>query len=283
MARPASWIATRPDAGLEQAADVLARLWGITGSLEDLPSERDRNILARPADDGAPVVLKISNLAEDPAFLECQTQAMARLAAAGVPVARSVPALDGRTLVDLGAPGPPWARVLTYLPGRPLATVEAPSDALLADLGATMGRSAAALAGFEHPAARRDFQWDVQRARDVIAGSLGEVDGADRRARLAAVLAALDDRLVPALPGLRRSVIHNDANDHNVLVDESAGRVVGLLDFGDMVHSVMAHEAAVATTYAMFHRADPISVIGPLVGAFDRACRLTGPRARRAA
>ena len=62
-------------------------------------------------------MLKIANLAEDPAFLECQALAMDRLAAAGVPVARSVPALDGRTLVDLGAPGPPWARVLTFLPG----------------------------------------------------------------------------------------------------------------------------------------------------------------------
>ena len=274
MARPGSWIATRPDAGLDQAAELLARLWGIRGDLEDLPSERDRNVLVRPEDGGAPVVLKISNLAEDPAFLACQGEAMARLAAAGLPVARSVPALDGRTLVDLGAPGPPWARVLTYLPGRPLATVGAPSDTLLADLGATMGRSATALLGFEHTAARRAFQWDVQRARDVIAGALPVIDDADRRARLGRMLALLDERLVPALPTLRTSVIHNDANDHNVLVDEARERVIGLLDFGDLIHSVTAHEAAVAMAYAMFHRADPTSVIGPLIAAFDGACPL---------
>jgi Ser/Thr protein kinase RdoA (MazF antagonist) len=271
MARPDSWIATRPDAGLELAAEALARSWGIHGVLEDLPSERDRNILVRP-DDGSPsLVLKIANLVEDPAFLVCQELAMTRLAATGVPVARPVPALDGRTLVDLGAPGPPWARVVTYLPGRPLASVEDPSDALLADLGDTMARAVGALSGFEHPATHRDLQWDVRRARAIIANALNEIADPDRRARLGSVLAALDERLEPVLPSLRTSVIHNDANDHNILVDETGDRVVGLLDFGDMVHTVTAHEAAIATAYAMFHRADPTSVIGPLVGAFDRA------------
>jgi hydroxylysine kinase len=275
MARPASWIATRPDAGLDRAADVLARSWGIVGTLEDLPSERDRNVLVRPDGGGPPVVLKISNLAEDPDFLACQAEAMARLAAAGLPVARPAPALDGRTLVDLGAPGPPWARVLTYLPGRPLANVGTPTDGLLADLGTTMGRCAAVLAGFDHPAADRDFQWEVRSARDVMAGALPDIDDGVRQALLGRVLDGLDDRLFPALAGLRTSVIHNDANDHNILVDERGERVVGLLDFGDLVRSVTAHEAAVAVAYAMFHRADPTSVIGPLVGAFDGEHLLT--------
>lgn len=274
MARPASWIATRPDAGPRLTADLLTRVWGIAGEVADLPSERDRNVLVHPDGGGPPLVLKISNLVEDPAFLACQETAMIRLAAAGVPVARSVSALEGRTLVDLGDPGPPWARVLTYLPGRPLATVDDPSDALLADVGTTMGRTVTALLGFEHPAARRELQWDVQRARDVIAGALPEIDDPGQRARLARVLSTVEGHLVPALSTLRTSVIHNDANDHNILVDKAGERVVGLLDFGDMLWTATAHEAAVALAYAMFHRAEPLSVVRPIVGAFDRAYRL---------
>ena len=71
------------------------------------------------------------------------------------------------------------------------------------------------------------------------------------------------------------SVIHNDANDHNVLVDEAGDRIVGLLDLGDIVWSVTAHEAAVAAAYAMFDRADPLAVLGTIVAGFDRTCRLT--------
>ena len=275
MAAPASWIATRPDVSLDVAAGTLARWWGIRGHLSELPSERDRNILVRPNDGASAVVLKIANLAEDPAFLDCQTAAMDRLARADVPVASVVPTLGGRSLAGIGADGPPWARVLTWLPGRPMATLDDPTDALLVDLGATMGRSATALLGFDHPAAWRDFQWDVQRAHVVIERALHEVTDDERRGLLRRVLDGLEARLLPAMPNLRRSVIHNDANDHNILVDDDGGRVMGLLDFGDMVASVTAHEAAVATTYAMFHRTDPATAIGPIVGAFDRACPLT--------
>jgi len=275
MARPASWISSRPSASAADAATALGRWWGIAGELEDLPSERDRNVLIRDADGRPSYVLKLANLAEDRAFLECQHGAMARLARAGVPVQHIVPALDGRELVDLGDPGPPWARVLTWLPGRPLVDVAAPTSALWADLGAMMGRSATALLDYDHPAARREFQWDVQRADDVIAGGLDDVDDTEHRALLSRVHARVHDDLRPRWSRLRRSPIHNDANDHNVLIDDAGTRVVGLLDFGDMVHSVTAHEAAVACTYAMFGRDDPVSVMRAVVAGFDGTCRLT--------
>ena len=86
---------------------------------------------------------------------------------------------------------------------------------------------------------------------------------ADRAALLGDVAAGLRARLAPALESLRTSVIHNDANDHNVLVDDAGDRVVGLLDFGDLVHSVTAQEAAVAVAYAMFHRRRPADGRGP--------------------
>ena len=275
MARPASWISSRPSASAPDAATALGRWWGIAGELEDLPSERDRNVLVRDGDGRPSHVLKLANLAEDRAFLECQHGAMARLARAGVPVQRVIPALDGRELVDLGDPGPPWARVLTWLPGRPLVEVAAPTAALWTDLGAMMGRSATALLDYDHPAARREFQWDVQRADDVIAGGLGDVDDTDHRALLSRVRSRVRDDLHPRWSSLRRSPIHNDANDHNVLADEGGTRVVGLLDFGDMVHSVTAHEAAVACTYAMFGRDDAVSVMRSVVAGVDGTCRLT--------
>ncbi len=275
MARPASWISTRPSASAADAATALWRWWGIAGELEDLPSERDRNVLVRDAGGQPAYVFKLANLAEDRAFLECQHGAMARLARAGVPVQAVIPALDGRELVDLGDPGPPWARLLTWLSGRPLADVAAPMSTLWADLGATMGRSTTALLDYDHPAARREFQWDVQRADAVMAGGLHDVDDADHRALLSRVRSRVHDDLQPRWSSLRHSAIHNDANDHNVLVDDAGTRVVGLLDFGDMVHSVTAHEAAVACAYAMFGRDDPVSVMRAVVAGFDGTCRLT--------
>ena len=275
MARPPTQIATRPTLSRAEASETLERLWGLTGELDDLPSERDQNFLIRDARGRPAFVLKIANLDEHVDFLECQHAAMARLSAAGVPVQPIARALDGRELVDLGDPGPPWGRVLGWLPGRTLATVDAPSPGLWTDLGVTMGRSATALLTFDHPAARRPFQWDVLQAGAVIAGSLGVLTEPDRLALLAAVQARLQLDLLPRVPDLRQSAIHNDANNHNVVVDETGVRVAGLLDFGDMVHSVTSQEAAVACAYAMFGRDDPTAVIRGVVAGFDSTCHLT--------
>ena len=242
-------VLTRPTVDLDQAGAILAEGWGIAGSLRPLPSERDRN-WAVAVDGEDRFVLKVSNATEDPAFLELQHAAMARLAAAGVPCQLPVPTPDGRELLSVGPDpaGPPLlVRVLTWLPGRPLATVP-PADrspALLVDLGRVLGRTARALDGFDHPAAHR--------AVPVGGRPRPRRDRRPRRRRGRSATgrpcsppgSAASPRSRTSLPGLRHGVIHNDANDHNVLVDEAATRITGLLDLGDAVWSVVANELAV--------------------------------------
>ena len=58
-------------------------------------------------------------------------------------------------------------------------------------------------------------------------------------------------------PRLRRSVIHGDANDYNVLVDPQHMTVSGLLDFGDMVYSYTAGDLAIAVAYVVLDKTNP--------------------------
>jgi Ser/Thr protein kinase RdoA (MazF antagonist) len=273
-------VLTRPTVDQEQGATILAEGWGIAGTLRALPSERDRNwAVALDGDDR--FVLKVSNATEDPAFLELQHAAMARLAAAGVPCQLPVPTPDGRDLLSVrpDPAGPPLlVRVLTWLPGRPLATVPAAdrSRALIVDLGRVLGRTARALDGFDHPAAHRRFQWEAGRGLAVIAAHADAVTDPLRAALLArwqARLAALAD----ALPGLRHGVIHNDANDHNVLADETGTRITGLLDLGDAVWSVVANELAVGAAYAALDADDPLAVVAAVRSGFEAELPLTDP------
>lgn len=258
------------------AARILREHWGIVGELRSLPSERDRNFAV--VVDGQPrFVLKVSNANEDPAFLDLQHRTMERLAAASVPCQLAVPSRDRREVVDIGSPdAPSLARVLTWLPGRPLATISPAerSDALLGDLGRVMGRTASALQGFDHPAAHRDFQWSAEQDLDVIAAHAGAVTD-PRRATL---LAAWQVRLTPLaerFAALRHGVIHNDANDHNVLVADDDGSISGLLDLGDAVWSILANELAVAAAYAALEADDPIAVIERVREGFETALPLT--------
>lgn len=269
-------VLTRPSIDARAAAGILAREWGIAGALRTLPSERDRNF-AVAVDGIERYVLKVSNGNEDPAFLEMQHRVMERLAAAGVPCQLPVPSRDGREVVDTGTPAAPsLVRILTWLPGRPLAALAAADRTpdLLHDLGRVMGRTAAALAGFDHPAAHRDFQWSAEQDLEVVAAHAGAVTDRVR----ADLLDAWQARLAPLatkFAALRHGVIHNDGNDHNVLVADDGASISGLLDLGDAVWSVLVNELAVAAAYGALGADDPLAVIDHVRAGFEESLPLT--------
>jgi Ser/Thr protein kinase RdoA (MazF antagonist) len=130
-----------------------------------------------------------------------------------------------------------------------------------------------ALGGFTHPAMDRLLQWDLRHA-DWALDKAGLVPDPWRQwvVRALAEWSAIDWTL------LRAGVIHGDANDHNVLV--KAGRVCGLLDFGDMVHSAVVCDLAVALAYAVLHQPDPLAAAACVIRGYHRENPLTEPEQR---
>jgi Ser/Thr protein kinase RdoA (MazF antagonist) len=269
-------VLTRPTVDAAHAATILLGEWGVRGTLRDLPSERDRNF-AVIVDGAEAFVLKVSNATDERSLIEFQHEALRRLVGAGVPCPDPVPTRTGETLASTTVHGATLlARLLRWVPGRPLATV-APVDrsaSLLRDLGALMGRTTTALGGWDHPAAHRPFQWDALGGLAVIDAHAPAVVDPGR----AATLAAWRRRLAPladALPRLRSGVIHNDANDHNLLVSDDGKTISGLLDMGDAVWSAVVNELAVAAAYAALDSADPLSVVRLIREGFEEELPLT--------
>ncbi|MGH7506293.1 MAG: phosphotransferase, partial [Longimicrobiales bacterium] len=96
---------------------------------------------------------------------------------------------------------------------------------------------------------------------------LGDVADAGTRARIEHFLPLLDAR-APLFDTLRTSVIHGDANDHNVLVVTADGRVPavsGIIDFGDVVRSWTIGELAIGCAYAMLGEPDPLAAAAEVV------------------
>lgn len=266
-----------PEFELDEAADIARRLFALEGPIRRLDGERDLNFLVGEA--GERYVFKIANAAESPAMLECQHRVLERLAAAGVfPLtATARKSVNGRQIESVqGADGKAHAcRVLPYLEGRLFRELEDPAPGLLTDIGYRLARLDRALDSFAHPALERPLLWKMDDALAVL-GSFKPALAGEQRLQLVDYFEhGYRERVVPRLPGLRRAVIHNDANRANLLVDEPGTQLLSIIDFGDMVESWLVVEPAIAATYAMLDRPAPLDAAASLVGGYHAELPLT--------
>ena len=244
-------------------AQAIAEVYfGIQASAHELPSERDRNFLLT-ARGGEKFVLKIANVREKAEVLEAQNAMLGHLAERVSFCPRVVPALSGEliTLVENHL-----VRVLSYLPGKPLATVKSQTPELLHDLGRKLGQLGRALVDFDHPALHRDFHWDLINGPKVIK-KYGPQIKADGLRDL--VLSYREFSFIK----LRRSVVHGDANDYNVLVEND--EVVGLIDFGDVVYSYTVGDLAIAVAYVVLGKENHLDAAAPVIEGYREEFELT--------
>ena len=272
----------RPAFGVHEAEAIARRHFGLEGVLEELPSERDRNFLIR-AGNGDRFVLKIAHADEAPEILDLQHRALRHIAdrAASLvmpSVLRSTSGLEIETIQSASGT-PHLARVLTWVPGREMASVRPHTTGLLTSLGAVLGRLDRALEGFHHPAAARELKWDMARS-GWIRGHLDRLKDPVRRGIVERHIARFEGDILPGLTSLRRGVIHNDANDWNVIVgpgDPDRRRVLGIVDLGDMLESVVVADLAIGCAYAMQDKPDPLAAATPVVAGYHSEYPLSEP------
>ena len=249
--------------------------FGVAATATLLPGERDRNFLLCTGA-GERSVLKISHAGEARALLELQNEVLDHLAAQApdLRLSRVVRSLAGAGIVELTGPtgARHFVRLLTWVDGRMMADVSPHDITLLESLGETLGAVDRALSGFSHPAARRALKWDLAAA-GWVRPHIGTVADPARRGLVERLFALYDREVVPALGRLRRSIIYNDANDHNVVVEATGPwprRVAGVIDFGDLVESITVAEPAIGAAYAMLGKPDPLAAAATVVAGYHR-------------
>ncbi|MFX1271381.1 MAG: aminotransferase class III-fold pyridoxal phosphate-dependent enzyme [Promethearchaeota archaeon] len=273
--------ANRPRFTDEEALKITESKFGVKGTIRELPSERDLNFYIR-TDLGDEYVLKIAATSEKEEILDMQNRAMQHLSDKLVPfnVPRFVLSKDGEEILTVkdSKKNKHFVRLLRYLPGTMFAELKPHSPGLLTKFGEFVGAMTCGLEGFSHPATKRMFYWDLKLASSVIEKYKEYVKESEKAEAIEYVMSIYDKHVVPRMPDLRTSVVHNDANDHNVLVSnpyplEEAR--FGILDFGDMVLTHTVNELAVAIAYAILGKADPIGAASHVVGGYHSKYPLT--------
>ncbi|MBS1811555.1 MAG: aminotransferase class III-fold pyridoxal phosphate-dependent enzyme [Acidobacteria bacterium] len=266
----------KPQFTAETITQLAQELYGLTATAHPLPSERDQNFLLTTTD-GKQFVFKLANALEDASLLEAQQQVLAFLSNHLSFCPQLVPTQSGAALTEIQSASDTrhLARLVTWLPGTPLGEVKYHSPELLQNLGQCLGQLDRALANFDHPALHRDFHWDLAQALRIVEEAEALIADDEMRRFVVQLKDDFVRDVVPLLPELRRGIIHNDANDYNVIVDAKTQRVTGLIDFGDMIHSFVVAELAIAIAYAILDKPDPLAVAAQLVKGYTAEYPLT--------
>lgn len=256
---------------VKQAEAIAKELFALHAKATPLPGEMDANFLLESAQ--GKFILKISPPEREKGLLDFQNQALKHLHTfAGVP--RLLPTPRGETMPTVLLNGlEHHVRLFSYLPGIPLASLQTRPLNLIRSIGQFVAHLDQALAGFQHPAMHRKFLWNLSNANEIIRPRLEYISTQYRKNQIEQVLARFEGFAKLYLPALRAQTIHNDANDYNILVDE--GRVVGLIDFGDMVYAPLVCEVAVAAAYALLGETQPLQAAIAVVAGYHAVHPLT--------
>lgn len=221
--------------------------FGIAGAAERLTGERDENFRLRP-DVGPGYVLKIANVAESPGITDLQIAALLHLERAdpGLPCARVLRCKDGRTHTRFTDENgfERTAVLYTFLPGKLLLHAHR-SPAQRSACGRLLARLGHALRNFTHPASHRTLVWDL-RQLPRLSALLDQAPVSFNPEVIRTFLTEFAEQVSPRLATVRTQFVHNDFNARNVIVDPAEeSRIVGIIDFGDSVHTALVADVAV--------------------------------------
>lgn len=254
------------------ATQLLKNLYGIDANLTRLYGELDDNFLA-VTPGGEKRVLKIMHVGCDPQRVDLQTSAMAHLADADLELALPQPVAtttgEAYTECDVGR-RQRLVWLLSYCRGILLEDVTPQTDELIRSFGRAMAVLDLGLSSFTHPAAKQAHKWELTRAA-AIRPFVQYLDS-NSASRIDTVFERFERATFGKLEHLPHSVIHNDANSGNVLVNTgNDGRPVvdGLIDFGDMTYQPTICEAAIALAYVVIDKDDPLQACAAFLEAYS--------------
>ena len=262
-----------PQFSLNQVKEIVADLYRIDGDYKELNCERDISYRIRTNSDTA-YVLKISNADEPEGVVDLQIKALKHIVEqdSDLPVPQMINTKNNNPFewIQSDSGDRHLIRMLTYVEGDVMDyTPAAFNPQTRYNIGVMVGRLTKSLRNFYHPYARsNDHLWDMSRCLE-LRPHIRYLHDRPTRELCDKILDRAECFILPRLKMTRWQVVHHDAHPDNVLVDpENPTRVVGVIDFGDMLFGpVLADLAAASDSYD--DDTDPLDALCSTTAGFD--------------
>jgi Ser/Thr protein kinase RdoA (MazF antagonist) len=162
-------------------------------------------------------------------------------------------------------------RMLSYLEGELLGNV-VPTKSLYQSLGKFIAQLDIQLKSFNNKTINaRQWQWDIQYLH-LNKKYIQDISSAKDRSLINYFFQQFEKNLIPVLPELRKSMIHGDANEWNVLVNN--GTVTGIIDFEDLSYTPLIYELAVTIAYACLYVDNPLEWASIIIESYHNVLPL---------
>ena len=262
----------------EDAIQIAQKFYNLITTAKSLPSYQDENFMLS-TEAGERYVLKIANGAEIRANLEAQNQVMGHLAQMIKFCPQVISSQNGDEILIVESPSEVkhFVRLVTYLPGKPMGFIKRHSPELLNDIGFKLGQLTSALQGLDYISLQQGLQWDFANGLEIVKKHACLVQPPEFQQHIQKISAQFEKTTSPILSSLRKSVVQNDPNEFNLLVGSGDDlyskdqHIVGLIDFGDMIHSYTVGDLAIAIAYAILYQPDPLTAAAHIVRGYHRA------------
>lgn len=246
----------------EQALNLVEQHWHLSGTAKELPSYADRNFKIHTPQGN--YVFKIANPNWSYADLDIENAALLHLAKTCPDLAlpQVMVSRSGLHILPLTTAKNQLChmRLLSYVEGDIYANVAVREDVNQADLqtslGVAIGKLDRGLQDFQHASMDRYVDWSISNLPE-LRDEIVYVDDSDLRDLVTRHTNYFADHESTWKQTLPMSVIHNDANDFNVIVAASENdpkpHVNAIIDFGDMCRHLRIVDLAITIVYALQH------------------------------
>ena len=254
----------------QKAESIVLSLFNVQGIATELPGYIDLNFRIKVIG-GDGYVLKISEIDENEVYIDFQQCLLQYIEnkEAELITPKVCLSVNGEPVSEITdkAGNSRKVRLLSWIPGRIWSDVNPQSEDLLYSLGERCGALTKALQGFDHPLADRELVWDISQSLWTVR-HLELFEGEERD-----VIVFFQKRfktVQPAYGKLRKSVVHNDANDKNIVVSPTLvqPKVRAVIDYGDAIHTQIINDLAIACAYAVMGQNDPLQASSPLIKGY---------------
>ncbi|WP_296701662.1 aminotransferase class III-fold pyridoxal phosphate-dependent enzyme [Algoriphagus sp.] len=158
-------------------------------------------------------------------------------------------------------------RLLSYLEGDFLGDTK-PTNSVYQSFGTFLAKLNLSLENFsDYVLKARELDWDIQYLH-LNKKFLDDIENPTDRNLARHFFLQFEENVSPILPELRKQVIHGDANEWNVLVQNQT--ISGLIDFGDLSYSPLINELAIALTYIVYDKEKPLEWVADFLKSYHQ-------------